>query len=231
MIVLACDTSNSTCCAGVYDGKKPLAYELSMDKRTHSETFMPLVDRVMKEAGLGYKDLDAFAVTTGPGSFTGIRIGLSAVKGMAFASGAKVIPVSSTMALAMSCEIADDTGRNTYFVPCFDARNDRVFARIVNARTCRTVIEENAYDASDLTASFKVMIGTVKPRIIVMGSGSDTVRRFFDEAGIRAEYAPGAVIMPSGVAAAADMFGVMIPGGEVKATYCAVSQAERLKKV
>ena len=167
---------------------------------------------------------------TGPGSFTGIRIGLSAVKGMALASGKKVIPVSSTLALSMSCEISDDTGRNTYFVPCFDARNNRVFARVTNGRTHETIIEENAYDANELTASFKNMLGSIKPRIIVVGSGSETMRAAFEEAGIRAEYARGAVILPSGIASAAMLDPTPVDGALVTATYCAVSQAERFRK-
>ena len=230
MKILACDTSNSTCCAGVFDDRKPLAFELSMDQKTHSETFMPLVARVMEQAGIGFDDLDCFAVTTGPGSFTGIRIGLSAVKGMALASGKKVIPVSSTLALSMSCEITDDEGRNTYYVSCFDARNNRVFARITNARTHATVIEEDAYDAGKLTLRFKTMLGSIKPRIIVIGSGAETMRKSFWDEGITAEYAPGAVILPAGVASAALLDPDMMDGGDVRATYCAVSQAERFHK-
>jgi len=77
MKILACDTSNSTCCAGVYEDGKELSYELSLEMKTHSETFMPLVERVLKNANTNCNDLDATAVTVGPGSFTGIRIGIS----------------------------------------------------------------------------------------------------------------------------------------------------------
>ncbi|MBR2523394.1 MAG: tRNA (adenosine(37)-N6)-threonylcarbamoyltransferase complex dimerization subunit type 1 TsaB [Clostridiales bacterium] len=230
MIVLAADTSNSTCCAGIFDGKKPVAYEVCNDKRTHSETFMPLVSRVMEQAGMSFDQIDYFAVCVGPGSFTGIRIGISAVKGMALAAGKQVVPVSSTLALALSCEIADDQGRNTYFIPCFDARNKRVFAQMLNARTNEQIIEENAYNAYDLVHEVKLMAGSSKPRIIVVGDGADTLREFMDEAGVRAEYAKGAVILPSGIAKAARIEPDLIPAEQVTARYCAVSQAERFKK-
>ena len=128
MKILCCDTSNRTCCAGIFDDGRELAYELSLEKTTHSETFMPLVMRVFKECGLNPVDMDALAVTTGPGSFTGIRIGLSAVKGMALATGLNVIPVSSLKALALSVENVAADPSDTIIVPCFDARNDRVFA-------------------------------------------------------------------------------------------------------
>ena len=120
MLILSCDTSNSTCCAGVYEDGRELSYELSLEKRTHSETFMPLVERVIKASGKEYKDLDAIAVTTGPGSFTGIRIGLSAVKGLSYALSIPCIPVSSTAALALSVENVIDTAENTVLVPSFD---------------------------------------------------------------------------------------------------------------
>ena len=230
MIVLAADTSNSTCCAGIFDGKRPVAYEVSNDKRTHSETFMPLVSRVMEQAGMSFDQIDYFAVCVGPGSFTGIRIGLSAVKGMALAAGKRVVPVSSTLALALSCEIADDQGRNTYFIPCFDARNKRVFAQMLNARTNEQIIEENAYNAYDLVHEVKLMAGSSKPRIIVVGDGADAVRESMEEQGVRAEYARGAVILPSGIAKAARIEPDLIPAEQVTARYCAVSQAERFKR-
>ena len=230
MILLSCDTSNSTCCAGVYENTRPIAFELSNDPRTHSETFMPLVRRVMKQAEVTFDDIDFFAVTTGPGSFTGIRIGLSAVKGMALASGKKVIPVSSTMALARSCDIARDDGRNVYFVPAFDARNSRVFARMINARTYDTIIDENAYDASDLALQISHLVSHTKPRILVLGNGADTLRDYLNEHGVRAEYACGAVITPQGISRAALLDPKPIDGAFVQATYCAVSQAERCKK-
>ena len=111
MKILVCDTSNQNCSAGVYEDGREIAYELSFETRTHSETFMPLVHRVMEQAKITHKDLDAYAVTVGPGSFTGIRIGLAAVKGMALAAGKPCISVSSTEALARSCENATATSR------------------------------------------------------------------------------------------------------------------------
>ena len=228
-MILVCDTSNSTCCAGVYDGIKAVNYEISMDTRTHSETFMPLVDRVMKASKVTYDDLFAIAVTVGPGSFTGIRIGLAAVKGMALASGKKVIPVSSTLALSMSCEICDDYGRDTLFIPCFDARNDRVFAQITDARTHETIVSEGAYHASELVKLLKRNIGVTKPRIIVIGNGADAMKSYMEDGGIRAEYAPGCVISPQGIAMAAAFNPVLTDPAKIEACYCAASRAERYK--
>ena len=153
MKLLVCDTSNTNCSAGIFEDGKEICYELSFETKTHSETFMPLVHSVMEKAGLMHEDLDGYAVTVGPGSFTGIRIGLAAVKGMALAAGKKCIAVSSTEALARSCENATMTAKNeTLIVPAIDARNNRVFAQAAEDDTLRPLIAENAYDADELVA-------------------------------------------------------------------------------
>ena len=229
MLILSCDTSNSTCCAGVYEDGRELSYELSLEKRTHSETFMPLVERVIKASGKEYKDLDAIAVTTGPGSFTGIRIGLSAVKGLSYALSIPCIPVSSTAALALSVENVIDTAENTILVPSFDARNNRVFASVRGGDGYTVLIEEGAYDANDLAGEISKIDGISEKTVILLGDGSEVLGKALSEAGIKFESAGGCAILPKGITAAAK--GIKPIGGEaVTATYCAVSSAERLRK-
>ena len=225
MRVLCCDTSNRTCCAGIYDEGKELSYELSLEKRTHSETFMPLVMRVFRECGLNPVDMDALAVTTGPGSFTGIRIGLSAVKGMALATGLNVIPVSSLKALALSVENVTAKPSDTIIVPCFDARNDRVFASAIDDATGENLVEDNAYFNEDFIELLKAVPGASDKQILVVGDGAETIRKalFFSH---RVEYAPGAVILPKGIMKASSGIEA-VNGAAVKASYCAVSRAER----
>lgn len=225
MRVLCCDTSNRTCCAGIYDDGKELSYELSLEKRTHSETFMPLVMRVFRECGLNPVDMDALAVTTGPGSFTGIRIGLSAVKGMALATGLNVIPVSSLKALALSVENVTAKPSDTIIVPCFDARNDRVFASAIDDATGDSLVEDNAYFNEDFIELLKAVPGASDKQILVVGDGAETIRKalFFSH---RVEYAPGAVILPKGIMKASSGIEA-VNGAAVKASYCAVSRAER----
>lgn len=223
MITLVCDTSNSTCCAGLYEDGRELAYELSMEKKTHSETFMPLVDRVMKRAGKPYKDIDVIASTVGPGSFTGIRIGLSAVKGIAYAIGKPCIPVSSTDALARS--VTPDPHGGLIMIPAFDARNKRVFARALDWEKMTDIIPEDAYDSSE----FVTRLEAYKDRkIIVVGDGAPV----FEEAmggAFDAEFAPGAVIIPKGIYEAS-VGKKTISAAELTASYCAVSSAQRLRK-
>src|SRR5262245_38003735 len=84
MLILALDTALGACAAAVLDTRanKMIAMESQAMKRGHAEALMPLVARVMKESGLPFAALDRVAVTTGPGSFTGLRVGLSAARGI-----------------------------------------------------------------------------------------------------------------------------------------------------
>ncbi|MCR4688827.1 MAG: tRNA (adenosine(37)-N6)-threonylcarbamoyltransferase complex dimerization subunit type 1 TsaB [Saccharofermentans sp.] len=239
MKILVCDTSNQTCCAGIFEDGRELAYRLSFETKTHSETFMPLVDEVMKEAGIKYSDIDVYAVTTGPGSFTGIRIGLSAVKGMALATGAKCIGLSSTESLARSCDNATLTPKEeTIIIPSFDARNNRVFAKVEEDDTHKTLVKEDAYDANDLAlevTKLPEVVYNARKQILVVGSGANVMKKAFEEigAGLNVYYAPGAAIMPKGIAALAfDRLSKEAPvsARDITANYCAASRVKTLKQ-
>ena len=238
MKILVCDTSNSTCCAGVYEDGKEIAYKRSLEKRTHSETFMPLVHEVMEQAGITHAELDAYAVTVGPGSFTGVRIGLAAVKAMALAAGKGCIPVSSTEALARSVDnVTAARKEDTLIVPTFDARNNRVFAQAMEDDTAKTLVAENAYDADDLVKKIlqipEIIYGA-RTQILVVGDGADTMKAAFERAGahINIYYARGAAILPKGIAAAAYAKGegAIVSGRDIEASYCAASRVKTLKE-
>lgn len=238
MKILVCDTSNSTCCAGVYEDGREVAYKLSLEKKTHSETFMPLVHEVMEQAGITHAELDAYAVTVGPGSFTGVRIGLAAVKAMALAAGKGCIPVSSTEALARSVDnVTAARKEDTLIVPAFDARNNRVFAQAMEDDTAKTLVAENAYDADDLVKKIlqiPELIYGARTQILVVGDGADTMKAAFERAGahVNVYYARGAAILPKGVAAAAYAKGEagIISGRDIEASYCAASRVKTLKE-
>jgi tRNA threonylcarbamoyladenosine biosynthesis protein TsaB len=238
MKILVCDTSNSTCCAGVYEDGREVAYKLSLEKKTHSETFMPLVHEVMEQAGITHAELDAYAVTVGPGSFTGVRIGLAAVKAMALAAGKGCIPVSSTEALARSIDnVTAARKEDTLIVPAFDARNNRVFAQAMEDDTAKTLVAENAYDADDLVKKIlqiPELIYGARSQILVVGDGADTMKAAFERAGahVNVYYARGAAILPKGIAAAAYAKGEagIISGRDIEASYCAASRVKTLKE-
>ena len=100
MLILAIDTALEACAAAVLDAEKNrlIAQESQAMKRGHAEALMPLIARVMKESGIGFAVLDRIAVTTGPGSFTGLRVGLSAARGIALAAGKPAVGLTTLTA-------------------------------------------------------------------------------------------------------------------------------------
>src|ERR1700759_1407354 len=93
MLILAIDTALDACAAGVLDtdADRLIAQESQAMKRGHAEALMPLIARVMKASGIAFADLDRIAAPPGPGSFTGLRVGLSAARGIALAANKPVV--------------------------------------------------------------------------------------------------------------------------------------------
>src|SRR6266567_1894140 len=110
MRVLAIDTALEACAAAVLDAAsgKFLASETLAMSRGHAEALMPLIARVMDAAGLEFAELDRIAVTVGPGSFTGLRVGISAARGIALAAGKPAIGLSTLAGFAAPLIATDD---------------------------------------------------------------------------------------------------------------------------
>lgn len=238
MKFLVMDTSNTTCSAGVYEDEREISYKFSLENRTHSETFMPIVHDVMEEAKLKYEDLSYYGVTVGPGSFTGIRIGMAFVKGLASVNSIPCVPVSSVEALARSVDVVDTPVESTILISCFEARNNRVFAGVFKADDYMRIIPDNAYNSDELIEILSKLNKLNETSFIVIGNGADTVakavsRNDFESKIKYIDYAGGAVILPKGVAktskALIDSGYQPISALELEPAYCAKAQAERLR--
>ena len=107
MKILVIDTSGPVCGAAVMDGEKVYSEFTAQNKNTHSASLMPMIEAVLGAAGTGIKDLDAVAAVTGPGSFTGVRIGVATAKGLAHGAGLPCIPVDALEALSASAGAFD----------------------------------------------------------------------------------------------------------------------------
>ncbi|MGC2043884.1 MAG: tRNA (adenosine(37)-N6)-threonylcarbamoyltransferase complex dimerization subunit type 1 TsaB, partial [Pseudolabrys sp.] len=129
MRVLAIDTALEACSAGVLDTERAdlRVHETVPMQRGHAEALMPLVARVLDRAHLDFAALDRVAVTTGPGSFTGLRVGIAAARGIALAAGMPAIGLSTLAAFAAPFIAADDT---LPVVVAIDARHDHVYLQI-----------------------------------------------------------------------------------------------------
>jgi len=130
MRVLAIDTALEACSAAVLERGIITASETLPMARGHAEALMPLVARVMDLADIEFADLDRIAVTTGPGSFTGLRVGISATRGIALASGKPAIGLSTLAAFGAPLIAEDDS---TNVVAAIDARHDNVYLQVFGA--------------------------------------------------------------------------------------------------
>jgi tRNA threonylcarbamoyladenosine biosynthesis protein TsaB len=131
MLILAIDTALDACAAGVLDtdAGKLIAQESLAMKRGHAEALMPLIARVIKAAAITFAALDRIAVTTGPGSFTGLRVGLSAARGIALAANKPVVGVTTLTAYA--APVVSETGEHPV-ISAIDARHDQVYFQVVS---------------------------------------------------------------------------------------------------
>lgn len=131
MLILAIDTALDACAAAVLDTEagKLVAQESQSMKRGHAEALMPLIGRVMDASATAFANLGRIAVTTGPGSFTGLRVGLSAARGIALAANIPVVGVTTLAAYA--APVVSQNGEHPV-VSAIDARHDHVYLQVVS---------------------------------------------------------------------------------------------------
>ncbi len=134
MNLLALDTATAACSAAVLRGGDLAAHGFETMQRGHAEALMPMIEALMAEAALAYEDLDLVAVTVGPGTFTGVRVGLATARGLALAAGVPAFGANTLEVLAedvapaaragRSLAVALDARRGELYVQAFDAALD-----------------------------------------------------------------------------------------------------------
>src|SRR6201989_2495309 len=152
MLILAIDTALDACAATVLDtdAEKSIAQESQPMKRGHVEALIPFIARVMKESGLPFAALDRIAVTTGPGSFTGLRVGLSAARGIALAAQKPVVGLTTLSAYA--APLIGEDGAHP-IISAIDARHDHVYFQVVSGNGSSLIRPRVAPIAEALGAS------------------------------------------------------------------------------
>lgn len=227
MKILALETSAKSVSVAVTEDGVPLASSYQNTGLTHSRTLMPLLDAMLTSSGLELQDMDALAVAAGPGSFTGLRIGVSALKGLAWAAEKPCCGVSTLEAMARNLAHMD-----ALIVCAMDARRNQVYNALFRARggalerltPDRAIgIEKLAKELADISAE------TGK---IVVGDGAQLCYTDLLEQGVSCTLAPSALRMQNavGVALCAEE---MVRRGETTSArdlvpvYLRLSQAER----
>ena len=130
MLILAIDTALDACAAAVLDtgSGELIAIESQAMKRGHAEALMPVIARVMRQSGLPFAALDRIAVTTGPGSFTGLRVGLSAARGIALAADRPAVGLTTLSAYA--APVVSEGGEHPV-ISAIDARHGQLYFQVV----------------------------------------------------------------------------------------------------
>lgn len=165
MLILAMDTSSKAAsCALLRDGQLIGDWFLHVPM-THSQTMLPMVQSLLSAAEVSPEAIDAYAVTTGPGSFTGLRIGIAAVKGMATALEKPCIGVSTLEALAHNAETFCGL-----VVPVMDARRSQVYTAVFRGNG-RMLTRESEDEALSIEA-LRERLRTEQQPVLLVGDGA-----------------------------------------------------------
>lgn len=182
MNILAIDSSSVAASAAVLSDGILKAEEFSQNGLTHSVTLLPMAESALKKAGLDISDIDLFAVTVGPGSFSGLRIGVTIAKTLAYGTGKKLCGISTLKAIASNLPFAD-----RLICPIMDARRDQVYTALYKweAGKLTEVMEPSAISAEEL-------ISKIKEDVVFIGDGVYRFSSFLEEnLGEKASFAPG----------------------------------------
>jgi len=146
--ILAIETATRVMSVAILEGPRVVAELSTEGARVHSERLLPGIDTVLAEAGLGLEDLDAIAVSTGPGSFTGLRIAIATAKGLAFGAGPPLVGVSTLAALARAAR-----GAGGPVAALLDARRGELYAGVWSSADADTepLVAESVYTPEGLS--------------------------------------------------------------------------------
>lgn len=223
MLILAVDTTTPAGSVALLRDGALLAEFNAESGLTHSERLLASIDAVLGAAKATLADVDAFAAAAGPGSFTGIRIGLGTVKSFCFASGKPGHPVSTLEALALKA--ASDGGR--LVAPMLDAKKGEVYAALFEARgeVLREIVPQGAYRPEAFLERLPAR------RVVrVLGNGALLFRGLIaarlGERGVFISRSPFCGFEVGRLGAAALAAGKGVPGGDLQPLYYRKSQAE-----
>jgi tRNA threonylcarbamoyladenosine biosynthesis protein TsaB len=130
MTVLAVETATAVCAAALVADGRALGEETVTQQFVHAERLMLLIQEVLARTERGPGDLDGIAVSIGPGSFTGLRVGLATGKGLSYALGKPLIAVPTLEALSLYTALSGGVPEGTYILPVIDARRDEVYTQL-----------------------------------------------------------------------------------------------------
>ena len=159
MNILAIDTSTMISTVTISDGVEILGDFNVNQQKTHSESLVPMIENLIKLLGMEVADIDKFVIAKGPGSFTGLRIGMTIAKTLAQASKKELIPVSTLLALA------NNSSSDRLKVPMIDARGNRIYGAVYD-KDFKEIIKEDLYTID----VFKDLVNNLDSEVELIGT-------------------------------------------------------------
>lgn len=221
MIILALDSTAKAAAAALLCDEKLIAKDMHDDGNTHSSTLLPMVEKLLSENSLTVNDVDLFAATAGPGSFTGVRIGAATVKGLAFGKGKPCIAASALEALAYNMRDTDgvvcalmDARRGQFYTATFEVKDGRV----------SRITPDEAKSGEDVASSLAKY-----EKVYLVGDGAAVAKPFFSD---NATLAGEDRLLADGESVGLLAYklyreGKAVSDGEFAPTYLRLPQAER----
>lgn len=167
MTILGVETSAVAVSAALINGDRLISEFYANLKLTHSTTLMPMIDAVLRNANMGIDEIDVIAVSSGPGSFTGLRIGLSTVKGLCAKNDKPAVPVSSLEGMAYSLKIADGI-----ICPVMDAKRQQVYNALFRCKNgiVERICDDRAISIDELSKDLEKFNESY---VFLVGDGAD----------------------------------------------------------
>lgn len=225
MNILGIDSSGNTASvAYITDGVVKAEFNIN-NKKTHSETLLPMIDTILKAANIDMDAIDMIAVAAGPGSFTGLRIGASTVKGLGLALDKEVIPVPTLHGLAYNVSFSKGV-----VAPIMDARRNQVYAGIYRtADDIEVIMDQDALDIHD----FIEKINETGEEVTFTGDGISVFKDIIEEElKVPYHFAPAGMNRQraASIAALGEIYakkGLAVKSDDFSLIYLRKSQAER----
>ncbi len=225
MKILAFDGTAKAASVAVLDGERVLGYYTVDNGLTQSELLLPMAENLLGSLKLSFQDIELYATSVGPGSFTGVRIGVSLIKGLAFGRNVPCVEVSTLEALAESL-----SGLRGLIVPCMDARRAQVYSATFRSdgESLTRLTEDRAIALSELAEELR----TCDEDIYLVGDGYGVAKAAMEKAGVVTMNTPELLILESAVSVgrvAQKKYerGEFVSDSELSPVYLRLPQAER----
>ena len=226
MKILALESSAAACSAALWGEEGLIAQNFQNSGLTHSRTLLPMAHDLLKNCGASLEEVDVIAVAAGPGSFTGLRIGVATAKGLSWGADKDCAPCSTLESMAWPLAFYEDA----VIVCAMDARRKQVYNALfqTDGERLERLTPDRAISLEELGEELK----KIQKRKIVVGDGAKLCYNTLRETGLQLELAPEPLRMQSawGVARAAVELvraGGLVKGQDLVPVYHRLSQAER----